>query len=189
MSGLENEKEPMNTREKIEQLAKKHEVKDYKWLDPKSIVVEQWVRMKCMYGCSEYGRTATCPPSAPSITECEKFFKEYMSALVIHFEKSVEKPEDRHAWTKNINSQLLELERDVFISGYRKAFLLFLDTCTLCDGCPGKREKCKEPKKARPTPEALGVDVYATVRKIGYPIEVLSDYSQTMNRYAFLLIE
>jgi predicted metal-binding protein len=42
---------------------------------------------------------------------------------------------------------------------------------------------------SRPTPEALGIDVYSTVRKAGYPIQVLFEYSQKMNRYAFLLIE
>lgn len=189
MCELEYKKEPMKTLEHIEELARKHHVNDFKWMDPNKFVVGQWVRMKCMYGCEEYGKTATCPPNVPSIAECKEFFHEYTSALVIHFAQSFDKPEDRHDWTKNINSQLLELERDVFISGYRKTFLIFLDSCTFCDGCPGKLEKCKEPKKARPTPEALGVDVYATVRQIGYPIEVLSDYSQTMNRYAFLLIE
>jgi hypothetical protein len=35
----------------------------------------------------------------------------------------------------------------------------------------------------------MAVDVFSTVRSMGYPIEVLSDYRQTMNRYAFLLIE
>jgi hypothetical protein len=35
----------------------------------------------------------------------------------------------------------------------------------------------------------MAIDVYATVRKVGYPIEVLTEYSQAMNRYAFLLIE
>jgi len=179
----------MNTREKIEEIVEKHNVNDFKWMDPNKFVVGQWVRMKCMYGCGEYGKTATCPPNVPSIAECKEFFKEYTSALVIHFEKSVEKPEDRHDWSKNINSQLLELEREIFISGHRKAFLLFLDSCTFCDGCPAKLEKCKDPKKARPTPESLGIDVYATVRQIGYTIEVLYDFSQTMNRYAFLLIE
>ena len=33
------------------------------------------------------------------------------------------------------------------------------------------------------------MDVFATVRKLGYPIEVLIDYDQAMNRYAFLLVE
>jgi predicted metal-binding protein len=53
----------------------------------------------------------------------------------------------------------------------------------------GARSECKEPRSARPTPEAMAVDVFSTVRKIGYPIEVLSDYRQAMNRYAFLMIE
>jgi hypothetical protein len=35
----------------------------------------------------------------------------------------------------------------------------------------------------------MAVDVFTTVRKLGYPIQVLQDYDQAMNRYAFLLIE
>ncbi|MGD2294556.1 MAG: DUF2284 domain-containing protein [Candidatus Aminicenantes bacterium] len=179
----------MDTRERIEGLIGKHGFTDYKWIDPGRIVVEQWVRMKCLYGCDEYGRTATCPPNVPAVSECTNFFREYTQVAILHFEKKVDHPEDRFAWTRQLNLRLLELEREIFISGYRKAFLLFMDSCNLCEGCPGKLEKCKEPEKARPTPEALGMDVYATVRQVGYPIEVLSDYSQTMNRYAFLLIE
>jgi len=33
------------------------------------------------------------------------------------------------------------------------------------------------------------MDVFTTVRSLGYPIEVLSRYDQTMNRYAFLLVD
>jgi len=35
----------------------------------------------------------------------------------------------------------------------------------------------------------MAVDVYQTVRQYEFPIQVLSAYSQAMNRYAFLLIE
>jgi hypothetical protein len=35
----------------------------------------------------------------------------------------------------------------------------------------------------------MAVDVFSTVRKIGYPIQVLSDYDQEMNRYAVLLVD
>jgi hypothetical protein len=35
----------------------------------------------------------------------------------------------------------------------------------------------------------MAVDVFSTVRAAGYPIQVLSDPTQEMNRYAFLLIE
>jgi predicted metal-binding protein len=64
-----------------------------------------------------------------------------------------------------------------------------MDSCSLCADCSGSREECKNPKAARPSPESMAVDVFSTVKQYNYPIEVLSDYSQAMNRYAFLLIE
>ncbi len=176
-------------RRDLEQLLTKHGINDFKWIDPKSIVVSQWVRMKCMFGCVEYGRTATCPPQVPAVEECRSFFRDYRRAVIIHFEKTVAKPEDRHAWTREVNLGLVELERQVFLSGYQKAFLLFMDSCTICPQCAGKREACIEPRKSRPTPEAMAVDVFATVRKAGYPIQVLARTDEPMNRYAFLLID
>ena len=173
----------------LEALFKRHGFKDFKWIEPREIVVSQWVRMKCFFGCPEFGKTAACPPNIPTLSECRDFFLEYKKAVIFHFEKTVKKPEDRHAWTQKINLRLLELEREVFLLGFQKAFLLFMDSCTLCAPCPGKRSECKYPKKARPAPEAMGVDVFSTVRKIGYPIKVLSDYTQKMNRYSFLMIE
>ena len=77
----------------------------------------------------------------------------------------------------------------MFKAGFVKAFLLFFDSCGICPECTGSRTACKESKLSRPTPDALAMDVYSTVRKLGYPIEVLSDYGQEMNRYAFLLID
>ncbi len=175
--------------QELEKMFVKNGYEDYKWLDPKSIVVGQWARMKCMFGCKEYGRCGTCPPNVPSVAECEAFFKGYKRGVVFHFARKVDRPEDRFAWTKEVNSKLLDLERTVFLSGYYKAFLLFMDSCNLCETCTGAREKCNHPKRSRPTPEAMAVDVFATIRKIGYPIQVLGDYFQTMNRYAFLMID
>ncbi len=179
----------MVDRKNFEERFIAHKFNDFRWIDPKTIVTAHWVRMKCIFGCREYGKTASCPPNIPSISECERFFKEYKEAVIFHFEKKVAKPEDRFAWTRKVNLKLLKLEREIFLSGYEKAFLLFMDSCNICKECGGVKEKCKEPRLARPTPEAMGVDVYTTVRNAGYPIQVLSDYTKTMNRYAFLMIE
>ena len=179
----------MINRDNLELLFKKYHYSDFKWFDPKEIVVAQWVRMKCIFGCSEYGKDASCPPNVPSVAECQQFFKEYNTGVIFHFEKTVAKSEDRHDWSKKINRELLKLEREIFISGYQKTFLLFMDSCGLCGECSGKRETCKKPMTARPAPDAMAIDVFSTVRKYGYPIEVLVDYSKVMNRYAFLLIE
>ena len=180
----------MAKREKLEELFHKCGYTDFKWIDSKNIVVSQWVRMKCMFGCGEYGVTASCPPNVPSVSECERFFREYNDAVIFHFEKNVAKPEDRYAWTRKVNAKLSKLEREVFLAGYERAFLLFMDSCRICGECEaGVREKCEQPRLARPSPEAMAMDVYATVRQVGYPIHVLSDYSQKMNRYAFLMVE
>lgn len=132
---------------------------------------------------------ASCPPNTPTVSECEKFFREYKEAVIFHFEKQVERPENRFAWTKETNLNLLKLEKEVFLSGYMKTFLLFMDSCEICPDCAKEREACKHPKLSRPTPEGMAIDVFSTVRQVGYPIEVLKDYSEKMNRYTFLMIE
>jgi predicted metal-binding protein len=179
----------MDDRTKLEAVFKKRGYTDFKWIQAKDIVVSQWVRMKCLFGCPDYGKNATCPPNVPSVSECRQFFSEYSTAVIFHFHKKVDKPEDRHSWSQGVDQGLLKLERDVFLAGYQKAFLLFMDGCSSCKDCPGVKEKCKNPQSARPSPDSMAMDVFSTVRKYGYPIEVLSDYSQAMNRYAFLLIE
>jgi len=179
----------MREYEELEHLIEKHGYTDFKWIEPKDIVVAQWVRLKCTFGCGEYGRNAACPPNVPSVEECRQFFREYSMAAAFHFHTSLENAEDRHTWSKEVNQALLKLEREVFVAGYYKAFLLFMDSCSMCGDCSGVRGECHSPKLARPTPEAMGMDVYATVRKYGFPIQVLKDYSETMNRYAFLMVE
>ena len=91
-----------NRYEKLEELFRKHEFTEFKWIKPDDIVVSQWVRMKCMFGCGTYGKHASCPPNVPSVHECEKFFREYDTAVIFHFGKKLEHPEDRHAWSYGV---------------------------------------------------------------------------------------
>jgi predicted metal-binding protein len=177
-----------SSKQDIEALFEKHGLRDYKWIGSKDIVVSQWVRMKCTYGCSTYGKCATCPPNTPSVSECREFFDEYDDIVVFHFALELDDPEDRHELMPQIGAKLIELERDVFLSGYVKAFVLPADNCSLCSECVSSKEDCKQPSRARPPPEAMAVDVFSTVNAVGYPIEVLSDYGKMMNRYAFLLV-
>ena len=179
----------MSYRKKLEALFSKHGYTDYKWVDPGEIEVAQWVRVHCMFGCPDYGRNASCPPNTLSVSECREFFMEYTEGVVFHFQKGVDNPEERHDWSRKTNRALLDLERAVFLAGYQKAFLIFMANCRSCAECTDRREDCKSPESGRPTAEAMAVDVFSTVRKLGYPIEVLEDHTRVMNRYAFLLIQ
>jgi len=179
----------MPDRAALEALFLRHGFEDFKWFPPKDVVTAQWVRMKCLFGCPEYGKGGTCPPNTPSVEECDRFFKDYRRSVVFRFEKRLDAPEERHAWSRGINARLYDLEREIFLSGNVKAFMLFMDSCAICPECAGSRSKCRNPKKSRPSPEAMAVDVYSTILRAGYPIEVLKDYDRAMNRYAFLLID
>ena len=175
--------------QRLETIIQQHGYDDYKWLDPKTIVVSQWVRMKCEFGCPSYGKVASCPPNLPTVDECRCFFAEYTTSLVLHFQKVAPEKKERVAWSARTNVKLVKLERDIFMAGYPKAFLLFMDSCEICPECVPNRADCKEPKLSRPSPEGMAVDVFSTVCQVGYPIQVLTDPSNQMNRYAFLMVE
>jgi predicted metal-binding protein len=162
---------------------------DFRWTDGSKIAVAQWVRMKCTYACDGYARHSNCPPNVPSVEECARFFEDYERIAVIHMRVPGCDEDGLTAWKQEVQPRLLGLERDVFLAGYYKAMMLFPGTCAVCPDCTGKRVDCRYPEQGRPTPEALGMDVFATARSLGYPIEVLTDRSQTMDRYAFLLAE
>jgi predicted metal-binding protein len=176
-------------RERVEGVFRELGFGDFRWLNGADVVVADWVRVKCMFGCGAFGKGGCCPPNVPAVAECRAFFGNYSNVAVFHFAKQVAKPEERFAWSRDVNRKLLDVEKAVFLAGYHKAFLLFMDECRLCDKCPGVRAECRNPKMARPSPESFAVDVFTTVRKLGYPIDVLGDYKREMNRYAFLLVE
>ncbi len=179
----------MLPRDEIETIVAKYNVANYRWIKGADIQVKQWVRMKCRFGCSSYGKKGGCPPAVPSVAECREFFSEYENALVLHLQAKFENPEDRAKWSRENNKKLLPLERDVFLAGHPKAFLLFMDECRLCKDCPGTRVDCKNLAMARPCPEAFAVDVFSTVKSVGLSIDVLTDYEATMNRFALLMVE
>ena len=179
----------MAKREELENLFVQHGFTDFRWLKPKDIRVAQWVRLRCMFGCPAYGVKGTCPPNVPSIEQCREFFSEYDEIALFHFQKALRDPAERVPWGRETSLRFLKLERDVFLAGYYKAFLISFGPCDQCESCSGNRIDCKDKKSARPGADAMGIDVYATARDIGYPIQVLRDYKETMNRYAFLMIE
>ncbi len=179
----------MHGKQQLETIFREHGFTDFRWLPAGDIVTAQWVRMKCQFGCDEYGANVACPPNNPSVAECERFIHEYSNAAIFHFTKEVRDREERKKWSREINTRLIDIEKEVFLQGYFKAFILLMGSCPSCEECIGHPEKCRHPGSARPTPEGLAIDVFTTARNVGFPIEVLNDYSQPMNRYAILLIE
>ncbi len=174
-------------KEKIETYIEDCGFSEFKWINPKDISVKRWVRVKCEFGCSDYGLGA-CPPNTPTVEECREFFDEYKNGIVIRLSKTADKNNYPSDWSGDMTDKLLSLERKIFLDGFQKAFLLNQTCCCLCKECPGDRLNCKDKRKSRPSPEAFAVDVYKTVRDVGMEINVVKENPSEMNRIAILLI-
>jgi len=161
---------------------------DCLWVAPSSMTVSQWVRMKCMFGCPDYGKNASCPPHVPSVQECRELLGEYSHAVLIHLVCDVHS-EERGSWCASYQKLLVEAERQIFLAGHEKAFLLSFDNCNLCGECTADPRDCRLPYMRRPTMEAFAIDVYSSVRRLGYSISVKKDREEKPDRFALLLVE
>jgi predicted metal-binding protein len=150
---------------------------DAKAIDPKSIVVKDWVRLKCQYGCGNYGKSLTCPPYSPTPEQTRKTLKGYSHAILMRV------PDESIA----AHDVIAKLERHVFLSGYHSAFGLVAGPCERCEKC--NLRHCVYPRLARPSLESSGIDVYATARKNGFHIEVLKTRRQKPTYFGLLLVQ
>ena len=150
-----------------------------KVISPASVVTAEWVRLKCQFGCGGYGRRLTCPPYSPTPERTRAVLEEYGVAILVH-------NPGRGNW-KPMKRIVSELEREAFLGGNYKALAFGSGPCDLCEEC--NREFCVHPHEARPAMEAAGIDVYATARGNGYPIQVVTDRECDQNYYGLVLIE
>ena len=162
------------------EMAVRYGATEAKIIKAETIVTAAWVRMKCQYGCAGYGSSLCCPPYTPDHNQMKEVIGCYTRALLIHGGGKFT--------VKNSPGKIVpRLERDIFLAGYYRAFGLGSTPCGVCDEC--NLEVCTHPEAARPSMEACGIDVYATARNNGYPIEVVTDHSCAVNRYGLILID
>ena len=109
--------------------------------------------------------------------------------MIIRLTKYADKNAYPSEWSREMTNKLLDIEREVFLSGYQKAFLLNQTCCSLCKDCSGIRINCKDKTKSRPSPESFAIDVYQTVRNAGLDINVIAENPSEIHRFAILLVE
>ncbi len=80
------------------------------------------------------------------------------------------------------------LERKLFLAGYYKALGLGAGPCNLCDSCAFE-EGCCHPDQARPSMEACGIDVFVTVRRHGFTINVVRTRKTPQHYFGLVLVE
>ena len=143
-------------------------------IKPDDIVFDGRTLLKCMFGCDDWGKGATCPSKAGFLKpwEYEPLLRKYKSVLIIH------SPDKKIAQDVSYI-----IEREAFLDGDALAFSM--SDCALCEVCAGQTcQPCRNPKKARPAFHSCGIDVFATVHKIGLPLKTLRDVSEPQNWYS-----
>jgi len=147
-----------------------------KIIDTSTIKTASWTRLRCQYGCSNYGESLCCPPYTPTAEETQKAIDDYSHAMLIRFKTLGE-----------AKKLVPVIERAIFLDGKYKAFGFKGGGCGLCEKCNLK--KCVHPQEARPSLEASGIDVYETARRNGYRVEVLKNREAQGSFFGLVLIE
>jgi predicted metal-binding protein len=152
-----------------------------------SVVVAEWVRMKCLFGCDEPGLAHTCPPDgAPSVEQTRRVLDGYEEAILLGVGPIVGE-ERSDAESRRLNDAALALERELFLAGFHKAWTMGAGPCDLC-ACCRAGEPCPTPESARPSMEACGVDVFTTVRAAGWQIETVKSREDEYRYFALALV-
>jgi len=165
--------------EKYVNMAKALGAKNSVNFDIKDIVFDPRVVLKCMFGCSDFGKGHTCPyqRSPLSMGEYEEIFKRYKWGIIIGCPDK-----------KTSQKISFEIERQAFLDGYYFAFSL--SDCGLCKECSRVHgEDCRIPQKARPAFHAVGIDVFKTVHQFGLPLGVVQTKDGETNWYSAVFVE
>lgn len=157
---------------------KKSGVKDACIISPPEVETAAWVRLKCQFGCDCFGQCLVCPPFTPTPQQMREVLDAYHRAVLLHCQPDAD-----------VKAIVAELERDIFLLGYFKAFGLGAGPCYFCRTCPVEEKQCRHADRARPSMEACGIDVFSTVKKVGFPIEVVRQRRQCPNYYGLLLVD
>lgn len=157
-----------------------------KIIDTRSVVVAHWVRLKCQYGCGGYGKYLTCPPYSPAPEYTKKMLGEYKKGLLMQIEDIPPAKEDK-IWRK-FKRIAVDLEREIFLDGYYKAYGLSVGPCSFCRVCDITKQ-CAHPYLARPSMEASGIDVYQTVRNNNWKLEVVRTTNSLCSYVSLILIK
>jgi predicted metal-binding protein len=170
-------------------------------INPEEIVIANWVRLKCQFGCPNYAKKLSCPPYSPKPEDTRKVIDEYSKAYLIGYEGSTiftkynteNMGELFPVVLRDIRKSLFEIEKHAFLSGYYKSFVYgFCGPCTICDRCVVEDGilTCKYATESRPSMEASGIDVFKTVKNAGLDLEVQSSRNlNDLRMYTLLLIE
>jgi predicted metal-binding protein len=168
---------------------------DTKIVDTEDIIVDKRVRLKCAIPiCADYGRHLLCPPNVISVDEFSGIVRLYRKAIILQIEADVDSSDkskrhlDRNVcrnlerstsavkWERKLHKLVNQMEAIAFKQGFYLAAGLIGGNCHLCRECiaPQSGKLCRHPFEARPSMEAMGIDVVKTCKRAGLSLNLSS---------------
>jgi len=159
-----------------------------------SVVIDERVRLKCeVPRCAGYGQFLTCPPRVMPVEDFARVLARYRWGLLVQVEAedidSTDKGrgridsstlKDNREIHRPFRLRLLEVVESVEAAAFKKGIYFAAGfvggSCVLCDRCVEDKtsEACRQPFRARPPMEAMGIDVLKTASNAGFSIHLSS---------------
>jgi len=156
------------------------------------IIVAEWVRLKCRYGCSRFNTSWCCPPVTPDVEFTKKLLEEYTLALLLvgRTSRADFYRENRRKRVRQIRGWkgTVIIERLLFMEGFYKAFSLVGEGCALCEEC-AYPQNCRFPRDKRPSIESFSIDVLGTLKKVNIISKLATNINDSYNYYSMILLE
>ena len=166
------------------------------------VVVDDRASLKCIAPlCPHYGRDLLCPPNVLPVSEFRDVLGRYHQAILVKVDVPFANRVDSSGTKQGGQPQLpckeyevslqagkmklyeivAKLEAICLEKGYYFAAGLVAGSCTLCDECVGIRSglPCRHPFQARPSMEAMGIDVMATIERAGLHLSFARETSRS----------
>ncbi len=181
--------------DRLVRAAKELGADEAKIVDTERIVVDERVRLKCLVPvCDSYGRHLMCPPNLMSVKDFAQVLRRYRKALILQVEADydsygkagrhlskrtcdeLERATNTREWKTTLHELVNRVEAAAFKEGYYLAAGLIGGSCALCPECVSHQsgEPCRRPFEARPSMEAMGIDVLKTCENAGLPLSLSS---------------
>lgn len=144
-------------------------------LKPRDLIIDERVRLKCQVPiCPHYNQCLMCPPHTMSLKQFRKVTEKYELALLVQVKSAGWEEQQVLAAEQKLHGAINHLESQALARGCYFAAGFIASSCKLCPNCVGihSRKGCLHPYKARPSIEAMGVDIYRTAMAAGLPFEL-----------------
>jgi len=188
--------------ERLCNLARELGATNAKAFEAEDVVVDERVRLKCQIPiCDDYGINLMCPPHLGiTVSDFARILSKYRVALLLqvncpipHEMQQLIKSETGYVTNLYQNNAFLasyhdsfthakmklhdivhRVESTAFSMGYRFSVGFIGGSCRLCAECVGisSNEPCRHPFRARPSMEAMGIDVIQTATNVGLPFDI-----------------